>query len=94
MVEFIKVTAKTPYGDTREYVFMGDLDEPADQTRLVDFMVKCCDDCADFFPCPDEWDADEWHGQTQAMWEAMETSRTSFGESKWPNGYPWLPPIM
>ena len=79
MVEFIKVMAKTPYGDTWDYAFMGDLDTPDDQMRLAKFMMECCDDCADRFGCPDEWDADEWRNQTAAMWEAVGSQRMEFG---------------
>lgn len=76
MIEFLKITAKTPYGDTREYAFMGDMTKPEEQERLIEFMMKCCDDCADFFPCPDEWDAKDWRNGTAAMWEAMTSNRT------------------
>ena len=71
MIDFIKVTAKTPYGDTHEYAFMGDLSKVEDGQRLTKFMMDCCDDCADRFPCPDEWDARTWRDNTQAMWESM-----------------------
>lgn len=78
MVEFIKVTAKTPKGETHEYMFMGDLDNVNDQARLIDFMMKCCDDCADRYGVPDDWNATDWHEQTMAMWEAMDSDRTAF----------------
>ena len=84
MVKFIKVTAETPCGDAKEYAFMGDLDKQADKARLIEFLLWCCDDCADFFPCPDEWDVDEWQDQTLVRWEVMETSWISV----WPNGMP------
>lgn len=79
MVVFVKVTAQTPHGDTHEYMWMGDLDTPNDQTRLIKFMVECCDDCADRFGCPDEWDSNEWRNQTSAMWEAVDSQRMEFG---------------
>ena len=79
MVEFIRVTAKTPLGDTKEYMFMGDLDEKETQERCLDFLISCCDDCADKFSAPDDWDPAEWRRQTAAMWESVETNRTSFG---------------
>lgn len=79
MIEFIKVTAKTPYGDMWSYSFMGDLDNPEDQIRLAKFMMDCCDDCADRFGCPDEWNPDDWRQQTAAMWEDMTNSRKEYG---------------
>ena len=79
MVEFIKVTAKTPYGDMWSYSFMGDLDTATDQKRLAKFMVDCCDDCADRFGCPDEWDPEDWHQQTAAMWEDVTNDRKEYG---------------
>ena len=85
MVEFIKITAKTPYGDTAEYLFMGDLDNHDDQKRFTKFMLDCCDDCADRFSAPDEWDPKDWRDQTCAMWEPMETKRTSFGDNFFDN---------
>ena len=87
MVEFIKVTAKTPYGDTNDYLFMGDLDDHDDETRFLKFLVDCCDDCADRFSAPDEWDPKEWRDQTCAMWEPMETTRTSFGNGIFDNAF-------
>ena len=79
MVEFVRVTAKTPHGECWEYAFMGDLDTESDQIRLAQFMLDCCDDCADRFGCPDEWDAIEWRDKTMAMWEAIESQRMEFG---------------
>jgi len=71
MIDFVKVIAKTPYGDTHEYAFMGDLSKEEEGQRLTQFMIDCCDDCADRFPCPDEWDPISWRDNTQAMWESM-----------------------
>ena len=88
MVEFIKVTAKTPYGNTNEYFFMGDLDKHEDQIRFSKFMVECCDDTSDRFSAPDEWDAMDWRDQTCAMWEPMETKRTSFGDGPFDHYFP------
>ena len=70
MVEFIKVTAKVPTGETKEYMFMGDLDKHNDQGRLIKFMEDCCHDCADFYIgiCPDEFDVQDWYDGTMAMW--------------------------
>lgn len=73
MTEFVRIIARTPYNQERNYVFLGDLDKDEDQCRLIDFMIKCCDDCADFFPCPDEYDIDQWRNDTAAMWESVET---------------------
>lgn len=80
MIEFIKVTAKTPYGDTHEYAFMGVLDQKEEEQRLIKFMMDCCDDCADRFPCPDEWDPMAWRDQTEAMWESMSSDRNILKE--------------
>ena len=72
MVEFVKVTARTPYGDSQEYMFMGDLDTKEDRARLTEFMSKCCDDCADKFGTPESWDIETWRNQTSATYELME----------------------
>ena len=74
MVDFVKVTAKTPNGDTAEYMFMGDFHLIEEIDRFFQFMINCCDDCADRFNAPDNWDALAWHEQTMAKWEAMDES--------------------
>ena len=81
MIELIKVTAKTPNGDSQEYMFMGDLDTEEDQGRLIEFMLDCCDDCSDRFSCPDNWEPELWRNSTRAMWEAIDSERTSFGKT-------------
>ena len=88
MIEFIKVTAKVPTGETREYMFMGDLDKLEDQRRLINFEKNCCDDAADYYAmiAPDCYTAEQWHNDTMAMWEAMSTSRESFDLM---GGYPF-----
>ena len=82
MIEFIKVTAKTPLGDTNEYMFMGDLNTDEDQIRLLKFMKECCDDCADRFTCPEDWDIKDWFNKTVAVWEAVESNRLDFDMNK------------
>ena len=79
MTEAICVTAKTPNGDTCEYIFIGNLDTPADQIRFSEFMIQCCDDCADWYGCPVGWDEEKWHNQTMAMWNSMTSNRKTFG---------------
>ena len=76
MTEFIRITAKTPYNQEKHYVFLGDLSKDEEQNRLIKFMMDCCDDCADFYPCPDEYDIDQWRNDTAAMWEGVETVDT------------------
>lgn len=73
MITYLKVIAKTPLGNTQEYSFMGDMDSDDEIDRFVDFMVSCCDDCADRYDCPDEWDANEWHSKTKVTWEVIGT---------------------
>lgn len=73
MITFLKVIAKTPLDDIHEYSFMGDMDSDSEVERFINFMVSCCDDCADRYDCPDEWDADEWHSKTSATWEVIGT---------------------
>ena len=75
MVEFIKVTAITPNGDTKEYSWMGDLSTRDGNQELVKFMMKCCDDTADFFGCPENWELSKWRDMTCARWEPMESNR-------------------
>lgn len=76
MTEFIRITAKTPYNQEKHYVFLGDLSKAEEQDRLIKFMMDCCDDCADYYPCPDEYDVNQWHDDTAAMWEGVETIDT------------------
>lgn len=73
MITYLKVIAKTPLGDTQEYSFMGDMDSDSEIERFLNFMIFCCDDCADRYDCPDEWDADEWHSKTLATWKVIGT---------------------
>ena len=81
MIEFIRVTTKTPNGDSKQYMYMGDLNTDEGAVDFAEFMVKCCDDTADFFSAPDDWDADKWLNSTMAMWEPVEGNRTTFGVS-------------
>ena len=84
MVDFVKVTAKTPHGDTAEYIFMGNLNLLEEVDRFFQFMIDCCDDCADRFSAPDDWDAQAWHEQTCAKWEPIENSDfINFTLSQW-----------
>lgn len=76
MVEFFKVTTLTPKGDSKEYMYMGEIKTPEDSMKLSKFMVECCDDTSDFFPCPDDWDPIKWRDSTMAKWEAIGSERT------------------
>ena len=69
MIEYFRITARTPYGDSQEYMFMGDLEDKNDRARLTQFMKECCDDCADKFYAPDSWDAQDWRDHTLATFE-------------------------
>lgn len=55
MNRYIKVIARTPNGDTSDYMFMGDIDRRNEEIRFVNFMMKCADDCADRFSAPEDW---------------------------------------
>ena len=71
MIEFIKVIAKTPNDEKKEYMFMGDLCNPFDTNRLSKFITDCRNDCADYYGVPDEWDADEWYSKSKTEWEVI-----------------------
>ena len=75
MVEFIRVTARTPKGDTKEYSWMGDMNEANTQQDFVKFLIQCCDDTADFFGCPDDWDPQKWRDYTCASFESVTDDR-------------------
>ena len=80
-VEYFKITTITPKGDSREYMYMGDIDikDPKTIEDFYKFMVDCCDDTADFFSCPDDWDPIKWRDSTCAKWEDPEGKRSDFG---------------
>lgn len=85
MVEYFKVTTMTPKGDSKEYMYMGDIQTAEDSAKFANFMVECCDDTSDFFGCPDDWDPIKWRDNTCAKWEAMESDRTSL-----PSPFPFI----
>lgn len=78
MVEYFKVTTMTPKGDSKEYMYMGEVDETNPKTigEFAHFMMKCCDDTSDFFSCPDDWDPIKWRDSTCAKWEDPTGKRT------------------
>ena len=41
MAKIIQVTAKTPDSNTKDYMFMGDLNNTEDQQRFIDFIDFC-----------------------------------------------------
>ena len=72
MNRYIKVIARTPNGDTSDYMFMGDIDRRNEEIRFVNFMMKCADDCADRFCAPEDWNVQDWFSQTKVSYEIME----------------------
>ena len=71
MIEFVRVTAKTPGGDTQEYMWMGDISDENERGRLIQFMLHCCDDTSDRYPAPDEWNPYDWRDKTQAKYQVL-----------------------
>lgn len=70
MVKYGRVVAKTPKGNIKEYMFMGDF-HTEDIYRLPEFMISCIKDCADFYGCPDDWDCEKWVDATVAYFEPL-----------------------
>lgn len=68
MPKVIQITAKTPDSSTKEYMFMGDLNNPEDQQRFIDFIDFCRSDCADSLTTPDSW----WSKSTTVSWKILE----------------------
>lgn len=85
MVEFFKITTLTPNGDSKEYMYMGEIKTPEDTAKFSEFMVECCDDTSDFFGCPDDWDPIKWRDSTCARWEAIDSKRVVL-----PTPYPFF----
>lgn len=81
MIEAIRVETKTPRNQCKSYIFFGDLDDEKDQARLIEFMLQCCDETAEFYPYPEGWNEEEWKNSTQAMWTDVEDKRDTFGPS-------------
>lgn len=81
MIQYIKVIATTPQGDSQTYFFMGDIDTQADKERFDLFLTRCSDDCADRFTPPDNYDIVKWHKNTTTRWEIMKGNQNSSEEN-------------
>lgn len=68
MARVIQVTAKNPDSSTKDYMFMGDLNNAEDQQRFIDFIDFCRNDCADSSNAPETW----WRNAITVSWKILD----------------------
>ena len=69
MLTSIKIIARTPSGESKEYFYIGDIINH--EAELFKFMIDCCDDCAQTYGPPEDYNPIDWQDFTSAQWEPI-----------------------